>query len=74
MQSNEWPVGATQYASFLVRFWRASDQGAALSPTAWQGEVEHIQTRGCSTFDSLDELLRLLRRQLEDAHRAKHKV
>jgi hypothetical protein len=74
MQPKGRPVGSTRYASFLVRLWRAGDQGAALSTTTWQGEVEHIQTRDRAAFDSLDELLGWLHRQLEEADPAEHEA
>ena len=53
----------THYASFLVRLWRNGEPGQPPQAEDWQGEVEHIQSSQRRTFDTLDELLRLLRRQ-----------
>jgi hypothetical protein len=53
----------TVYLSFLVRLWRDEPQPPE-PPTAWQGEVEHIQSGRRSTFESLDDLLDFLRRQV----------
>ena len=62
-------MGSMQYASFLVRLWRDSENEATHFTAAWRGELEHIQTSQRLTFDSLEELLRLLHRQLEEANR-----
>lgn len=62
----EAPVGSTRYASFLVRLWRSDDEAAALPGEAWQGEAEHLQTRQRWTFETLDELLTVLHRELEE--------
>ena len=60
-------VSSTRYASFLVRIWSERDRASAPPTEVWQGEVEHIQTSQRSTFDTLDELLALLHRRLEEA-------
>jgi hypothetical protein len=54
----------TLYISFLLRLWRAPEPQPPERPAAWQGEVEHIQSGRRSTFDSLDDLLDFLRRQV----------
>lgn len=59
------PENGTRYASFLLRLWRTSQQDEARSATGWQGEAEHIQTRQRWTFDTLEDLLHLLRDQLD---------
>jgi hypothetical protein len=56
----------TVYISFLVRLWREPRPQPPDQATAWQGEVEHIQSGRRSTFDSLDDLLGFLRRQAEN--------
>jgi hypothetical protein len=62
------PIGGTQYASFLLRLWRSdAPEGTAPPKPGWQGEVEHLQTRQRWTFGSLEELLRMLHHQLEEA-------
>lgn len=60
------PENGTRYASFLLRLWRTGQQEAAQPAAGWQGEAEHIQTRQRWSFDTLDELLRLLCDQLEE--------
>jgi hypothetical protein len=55
------------YASYLVRLWREDDPERQDRATLCQGEVAHIQTSQRWTFGSLDELLSLLRRQMEEA-------
>jgi len=54
----------TEYTSFLVRLWRDPRPQPSERPAAWQGEVEHIQSGRRSTFDSLDDLLDILHRQV----------
>lgn len=56
----------TAYISFLVRLWCEERPGYSESTAAWQGEVEHIQSGRRLTFDSLDDLLDFLRRQVTD--------
>lgn len=51
-----------RYQSFLVRLWSAA-ANATGTPAGWQGEIEHIQSRRRWTFDNLDELIEVLRRQ-----------
>jgi hypothetical protein len=63
----------TTYASFLVRLWRTGEAGPPEASGDWQGEVEHIQSSQRWTFDTLDELLRVLRRQLGAAEEGKSK-
>lgn len=60
-------MNSTRYASFLVRMWCERDQASAPPTEVWQGEVEHIQTSQRWTFNTLDELLALLHRRLEEA-------
>jgi hypothetical protein len=55
----------TDYASFLLRLWRRREPGLPEDASGWQGEVEHIQTGGRWTFDTLHELLSILRRQAD---------
>jgi hypothetical protein len=47
--------------------WCERSQESAPPTEVWQGEVEHIQTSQRWTFDTLDELLALLHRRLEEA-------
>jgi len=58
-----------EYTSFLVRMWREADPRQD-SPQAWRSEVEHIQTGQRWTFETLDELLDLLRREAETSRAA----
>jgi hypothetical protein len=67
MRPKGWQVSSPRYASFLVRVWRADRQEAAPSAEAWQGELEHIQSGQQWTFQALEELVHLLRRQVEEA-------
>jgi hypothetical protein len=55
----------TNYASFLVRLWRKEEPELAEATGDWQGEVEHIQSGQRWSFDMLEELLSVLRRQAE---------
>ncbi len=55
------------YASFLVRLWRVGDHTSSSPLSDLLGEIECIQTNQRSTFHSLDEMFRLLRRQAEEA-------
>jgi hypothetical protein len=59
------PVPAT-YASYLLRLWRESEAEPPEMITDWQGESQHIQSGQRWSFSTLDELLGLLRRQVED--------
>ena len=59
---------STQYASFMIRLWRETGPGPPQATGDWQGEVEHIQSGRQWRFDSLDELLGWLRRQMQDPH------
>jgi len=52
------------YVSFLVRLWREPTLELPEQTTGWQGEVEHIQSGQRWAFDTLDEALSLLRRQV----------
>ena len=54
---------STHYASFLVRLWHKDKPGLPEDTDDWQGEVEHIQSSRRWTFDTLNELLSVLRRQ-----------
>jgi len=51
-----------QYASFLVRLWRHSDQNGEGISTRWQSEVEHIQSGKSWRFNTLEELSAFLQR------------
>jgi hypothetical protein len=53
------------YASFLVRLWRKGEPKLPGDTGGWQGEVEHIQSGQQWSFDTLEELLSVLRRQAE---------
>lgn len=53
-----------RYASFMVRLWREPKSG---SGTAWQGELESVQTGQTWRFQGVDALLRLMTAQLADA-------
>jgi len=52
------------YASFLVRLWREPTLELPEPATGWQGEVEHIQSGQRWEFDTVDEVLNFLRRQV----------
>jgi hypothetical protein len=54
------------YLSFLVRLWCEESPESAEPVAGWQGEIEHIQSGQRWTFNSLDEMLMFLRRQMED--------
>jgi hypothetical protein len=47
--------------------WCGRGQESAPPTEVWQGEVEHIQTSQRWTFQALEELVRLLRQQVEEA-------
>lgn len=55
------------YASYLLRLWCESKTGPPEMTTGWRGELQHIQSGQRWSFGSLDELLGLLRRQIEDS-------
>jgi hypothetical protein len=59
------PVRPT-YASYLVRLWRESNTEPAEMTADWQGELQHIQSDQRWSFSTVDELLGLLRQQVED--------
>ena len=55
--SNETSADEQQeYASFLIRMWRSTDE----APAEWRGVIEHLQSSRCLRFSSLGELSRLL--------------
>ena len=58
--------GRPTYASYFVRLWHESETEPAEVTADWQGEVHHIQSDQRWSFSTLDELLRLLRQQVED--------
>jgi hypothetical protein len=64
---------STDYASFLVRLWRSRERGPSEHAASWHGEAEHIQSGQRWTFDTLDDLLRVLRQQAEAAERSRSK-
>lgn len=55
----------TTYASFLVRLWRQEMAGLPGKNANCQGEVEHIQSERLDRFNTLDELLDILRQQAD---------
>ena len=57
----------TSYASFLVRLWCESCPEQAGLSNGWRGEVQHIQSGRCRSFDSLEDVLDFLRRRGEDS-------
>jgi hypothetical protein len=59
-------MSSVQYASFLIRLWREAAPDAAEVTADWRSEVEHIQTGERWTFETLDEMLRFLRRGARD--------
>jgi hypothetical protein len=56
----------TTYASFLVRLWRQELPELPRENAGCQGEVEHIQGGRLDRFDTLDELLDILRQQADN--------
>ena len=52
---------APQYHSFLLRLWQEEGAGA---PTAWQGEIESIQTGRKRGFSDLETMCDLLQSQV----------
>lgn len=61
----EWHVMApTVYISSLVRLWRDTRPQPPEGATAWQGEVENIQTGQQWQSDSLEEVFKHLRHQV----------
>jgi hypothetical protein len=61
------PPSPQAYASFLVRMWRDGNEKHPENKAGWQGELEHIQSGERWAFNSLEELLALLKREAEDA-------
>ena len=58
------PTSASiEYTSFLVRLWREVGDERLVLPTAWQAEVEHIQTGERWRFETLEQLLDFLGQQ-----------
>jgi hypothetical protein len=55
------------YASFLVRLWREETADLSQQSTNWESEVEHIQTGDRWEFDTLDQMLAFLRREVGGA-------
>jgi hypothetical protein len=53
-----------EYASFLIRMWRGVDPAVPVTVAEWRGSIEHIQSGQRSTFASVDDLWKLLCRQL----------
>ena len=51
------------YASFMIRLWRENDPQSSSPKSDWLSEVDHIQSGGHWTFNTLDELLDFLRIQ-----------
>ena len=55
------------YASFLIRLWRApADEGALGEEPVWMGEVESIQTGHTWRFENVEGLSALLVSLLAD--------
>ena len=60
-----------EHHSFLIRIWREALSN--LSTTGeWQGEVEHIQSGRCWTFDSIDKYLALIKVDQQGNERMEH--
>jgi hypothetical protein len=55
------------YVSFLVRLWREETTDLSQQSTNWESEVEHIQTGDRWEFDTLDQMLAFLRREVGGA-------
>jgi hypothetical protein len=49
----------------MVRIWRLTNGGGEEEATSWLGEIEHLQSGEHWSFETLDELPELLRRQAE---------
>ena len=54
------------YLSFLVRLWHEPNTESPVQPTCWKGEVEYIQSGQRWSFETLDEVLSFLRKQVSD--------
>lgn len=52
-----------RYASFMVRLWR-EPEAASGTETAWQGELESVQSGQTWRFQGMDSLQGLLAEQL----------
>jgi hypothetical protein len=57
---------SVEYASYLIRLWREQKPQAVTFPSAWQAEVEHIQSGQCWSFGTFEELILFLRQQAEE--------
>lgn len=58
-------TASPMYMSFLVRLWYEPGQEAPALPIEWHSEIECIQTGRRWAFDTLEELLDFLRRQVK---------
>lgn len=56
-------MAPTNYISFVVRLWCVK---TSVDAPGWQAEIEHIQTGGHWTFDTVEELLDFLRQQAKE--------
>ena len=52
------------YVSFLIRLWREDDPDPGAPAAGWKAQVEHIQSGQRWTFQTLEEMLAFLRRQV----------
>jgi hypothetical protein len=53
------PQAAANRYSFIVRIWRAAGR------PGWRGSVQQVSSGQTNAFDSLDELLAFLERQID---------
>ncbi len=58
------PKTPDDYASFLLRLWRAQEQGRSI----WRASLESAMTGQRQSFNNLDELITFLKSQFE-SHR-----
>lgn len=56
-----------EYASFLIRLWRLTNEGPDKPPSGWRSEAVHIQSGRHWSFDSLEGLQEFFREQAEHA-------
>ena len=54
------------YLSFLVRLWHEPNMESPAQIIRWRGEVEHIQSGQRWSYETLDEVLSFLRKQVSD--------
>jgi hypothetical protein len=61
---------SVEYASYLIRLWREQKTPAEKPPSAWQAEVEHIQSGQRWSFVTFEELILFLRQRAEEPNRS----